>query len=116
MPKPPPSSPAIDVRTLAKAAGAAQRVSGEVAALVHLTDALGLPIGRQGRAVMEELDLLRHFIREATLASVIHAAPEQPTAPAAEALQRQRTRKATDTAGKLSKARALTRRPKGAKK
>lgn len=64
-------------RALAKACGAAQRAYRPVADLARLTDALPLKIARQGNAVLEELDLLRFYLHEATLEGVInpYAAP-----------------------------------------
>lgn len=61
----------FDARALAKASGAAQRAYGPVAQLVRATDDLPLTIRRQAVAVIEELDLLRHYLREATLERVI---------------------------------------------
>jgi hypothetical protein len=66
-----------DARALAKTCGAAQRAYLPVVQLVHAAQhkALPLKIRRQANAVIEELDLLRHFLREATLQGVI----EPPT-------------------------------------
>jgi hypothetical protein len=61
-----------DARALAKAAGAAQRLAAPLAALARLTEPLPLTIQVQANAVLEELDLLRHYLREALLADAIH--------------------------------------------
>lgn len=62
---------AIDARALAKASGAAQRAYGPVADLVRIAEDLPLHLRRQAVAIVEELDLFRHFLREATLDRVI---------------------------------------------
>lgn len=54
-------------RALAKAAGIASRMAEDARALVAQTSILSLTIARQGVAVMEELDLIRFHLREATL-------------------------------------------------
>jgi len=61
----------IERRALAKAAGLASRLSGDVHKLMACTSLLSLTIARQGVAVMEELDLLRFHLREATLRAAI---------------------------------------------
>jgi hypothetical protein len=66
-----PVDAVIERRALAKAAGLASRLSGDVHALVACTSLLSLTIARQGVAVMEELDLLRFHLREATLRAAI---------------------------------------------
>ena len=73
-----------DARTLAKATAAATRAAPLVSAMARLTEGLGLTIERQANAVLEELDLLRHFLREALLAGVIagQAAPPPLDVPA----------------------------------
>jgi hypothetical protein len=62
-----------DARALAKAAGAASRLAPQVSALARLAADCGLGIARQANAVLEELDLLRHYLREALLAGAIDA-------------------------------------------
>ena len=69
---------ASEARTLAKAAGAAQRLAGPASALARLADDLSLPIAIQANAVVEELDLLRYYLREALLAGVIAAQAAPP--------------------------------------
>jgi hypothetical protein len=73
-----------DARTLAKATAAATRAAPLVSAMARLTEGLGLTIERQANAVLEELDLLRHFLREALLDRVIagQAAPPPLDVPA----------------------------------
>lgn len=66
-------------RVLAKACGAAQRTYAEAAKLVTLTAQLPGEIRRQGNAVIEELDLLRFRLREATLGAVIQPARKPAT-------------------------------------
>jgi hypothetical protein len=61
-------------RALAKAAGAAQRAAPSVAGLLALTPSLPLPIARQAVRVIEDLDLLRHYLREETLRHVVEPA------------------------------------------
>lgn len=61
----------IDARALAKASGAASRAYPLVAQLVAACDSLPLTIRRQAVSTIEELDLLRHYLREATLEGVI---------------------------------------------
>lgn len=58
-------------RALAKAAGLAARLAPDLAALMALTDQLELDVRRQGVALVEQMDLLRFYLREATLARVI---------------------------------------------
>jgi len=89
---------AAEPRTLALAAGAATRAYTEVKALVKHTDTMPPPIAVQGRVIIEELDLLRFYLREQTLLGVIEPAPAEA---AVTALQRQRTRRATAAALKL---------------
>jgi hypothetical protein len=67
--------PRSDAIALAKACGAAQRVYLPTVALVHLTDQLPGEIRRTGIAVIEQLDLLRFFLREAQLKRVIDPPP-----------------------------------------
>ncbi|HYM25271.1 MAG TPA: hypothetical protein VEU08_18770, partial [Vicinamibacterales bacterium] len=69
---------ASEARTLAKAAGAAQRLAGPASALARLAEDLSLPIQIQANAVVEELDLLRFYLREALLAGVIAAQAAPP--------------------------------------
>jgi hypothetical protein len=61
----------IERRALAKATGLASRLAADVHTLVAQTSLLSLTIARQGVAVMEELDLLRFHLREATLRAAI---------------------------------------------
>lgn len=68
-----------DARQLAKACGAAQRAYQPVADMARITSVLSLHIARQGNVVLEELDLLRFYLREATLCSVIEP-PEAASA------------------------------------
>ena len=72
-----------DARALAKTAGAAQRAYGPVTQLVHAAEDATLPVNirRQANAVIEELDLLRHLIREATLQNVIEPSVAAPVKP-----------------------------------
>jgi hypothetical protein len=72
-----------EARTIAKAAGAAMRLTDPVHALVNLTRELPLPVQRQAVAVLEELDLLRHLLREVTLEGVVDGAsgPLHPLGP-----------------------------------
>jgi len=58
-------------RALAKAVGITSRLSDDVRTLVAQTALLSLTIARQGNAVVEELDLLRFHLREATLRAAI---------------------------------------------
>ena len=68
-----PEAPPSNARQLAKACGAATRAYQPVCDLVKLTSEMPLQIARQGNAVLEELDLLRFYLREATLRGVIDA-------------------------------------------
>lgn len=103
---------AAEPRTLALAAGAATRAYTEVKALVKHTDTMPPPIAVQGRVIIEELDLLRFYLREQTLLGVIEPAPAEA---AVTALQRQRTRRATAAALKLQAPRAPVQAPASGK-
>jgi hypothetical protein len=76
---------ASEGRTLGLTCGMAQRVYADVAKLAKLAGELGPAIALQGNAVLEELDLLRFLLREATLQAVIAPAgtltPDRPQAP-----------------------------------
>lgn len=61
-------------RALAKVTGAAVRASDELASVRGVAQALPLPIRIQLNNAIEELDLLRHRLHEATLMRVIAAA------------------------------------------
>lgn len=58
-------------RALAKAIGAAGRANEAVQELTKAVHDMPLEMRRQAMAVQEELDLMRHFLREAMLAIVI---------------------------------------------
>ena len=58
-------------RALAKASGRAARIAPDVAALVDDVSELPIDVQRQAVAVQEELDLLRHCLRLATLQQAI---------------------------------------------
>jgi hypothetical protein len=101
-----PVDAVIERRTLAKAAGLASRLSADVHSLVAQTSLLSLTIARQGVAVMEELDLLRFHLREATLRVAIGETKplppqDHPQAPA-KAVDAGRARGGHARAAKLS--------------
>jgi hypothetical protein len=91
-------------RALAKTAGAAQRIAEGIGHLARLAGDLPQPLAVQANAVVEEYDLLRFMLREATLHSVIDASP--PTAADVVALQRVRTRAASALAAKRERSRS----------
>ena len=68
--------------TLARMCGLGQRIYADVATLAKLGAELGPPVAMQALALLEELDLLRHYMREATLHGVIEA-PQRFQAPGA---------------------------------
>ena len=107
-----------EARALAKVCGAAQRAYPLLVEVARLCAHITPQIAIAGNAVLEEIDLLRHFLREQTLRGVIEApTPDETRASfkAAEAeietLRRARTRAATLAAVKATKARSATRVP-----
>jgi hypothetical protein len=80
-----------DARALARTMAQAARLTQPVNAMVRSSEGLGLTIERQAVAVIEELDLLRHFLHIALLDAAIGRAgplppleipPEVPPPPA----------------------------------
>jgi hypothetical protein len=60
-----------EARALVKLAGDALRIALQVAALTKVARPLAIDIRRSVAAVQEELGLLRHFIRQATLEAFV---------------------------------------------
>ena len=67
----------MTARALAKAAGAAQRAAPHLAPLLGVLDQLPIKIARQAVRAIEELDLLRHLLREEVLQNVVAPPPKQ---------------------------------------
>ncbi len=61
-------------RALAKVTGAAVRTTDELTSVRSVAQALPQPIRIQLNNAIEELDLLRHYLHEATLLRVISTA------------------------------------------
>ena len=91
-------------RALAKAAGAAQRIAVGVGHLARIADDLAPGLRLQAHAVVEEFDLLRFMLREATLYAVI-------TAPARNALEAEGVPDGTATPPKAKAPRGALQAP-----
>jgi hypothetical protein len=77
----------VDPRLLAKAAGAATRTYEPATALLAITERIGGDIAQCGVAVVEFLDLLRFYLRQETLESVLER-PAQVVGPTKRAKPR----------------------------